>query len=273
MQSPRIMQKNILSVDLEDWGQSTYDLNAPITNYVVENTSKLLDIFSQAKSKATFFCQGLVAEKFPELIKRIHQAGHEIGTHGWSHRSVQELGQKGFKSELYKSVKILEDIIGEKVHGHRAPDFSIDIRSDWPFDIISECGLEYDSSVYPIYGKNYGSPDCPLGPFKLDSGLWEIPLSTYVILGKRRAVLGGGYFRMYPYALSEYFLRGINRQNRPAVIYLHPYEINPAELRGRGIGLKTRIHQGLFRSLIPGRLMKLLADFSFIPIRSYLENE
>ena len=124
------MLKNILTIDLEDWRQSTYDLNALISENVLHNTEQLLDILNQHNTRATFFCLGLVAEKYPELIRKIYDAGHEIGTHGWSHKSVKALGKDTFRDELDRSIKLLEDICGEKVLGHRAPDFSIDLETE-----------------------------------------------------------------------------------------------------------------------------------------------
>lgn len=268
-----IMPKNILSIDLEDWRQSTYDLSAPISENVISNTEIILEILDSYNTHATFFCLGLVAEKFPDLIRKVHEQGHEIASHGWSHKSVKALGKDAFKDELDRSVKLLEDICGEKVTGHRAPDFSIDLDTEWAFDTMSELGLRYDSSIFPIKGRRYGSPECRQEPFKFDNGLWEVPLSTMDLMGKRIPVLGGGYFRLYPYSMSAFFVKQINLDKRPAVVYLHPYEINPAELADGNVDRKTRVHQGLFRSQVKSRLKRMLRDFEFVPVRSYLNYE
>jgi polysaccharide deacetylase family protein (PEP-CTERM system associated) len=267
------MLKNILTIDLEDWRQSSYDLNASISENVLHNTQQLLDILNQHDTGATFFCLGLVAEKYPGLIRKIHDAGHEIGTHGWSHKSVKSLGKDTFRNELDRSIKLLEDICGEKVQGHRAPDFSIELQTEWAFEIMNELGLLYDSSIYPIKGKRYGSPECRPDPFQFPNGLWEVPLSTVEMMGRRIPVLGGGYFRLYPYSMSSFFVKQINLDKRPAVVYLHPYELNPDELVSGDIDRKTRIHQGLFRSQVKSRLKRLLTDFQFVSVRSYLQNE
>lgn len=262
--------KNILSVDLEDWYQSSYDRSASISNVVIDNTKKLLDLFGRQDVRATFFCQGLVAEKFPDLIKEIHSQGHEITSHGWSHISVKELGPDKFKSEIIRTKNLLEEICSEKIIGYRAPDFSIDLDLKWAFEILQEAGIKYDSSLYPISGKRYGSPECKLAPFKMKSGLWELPLSTVDLWGHRWPVLGGGYFRLYPYVLSKYFIREINAENRPAILYIHPYEINPDELDNLQVDWKTKFHQGLFRNRVSNRLEHVLSEFSFTSAKEWL---
>lgn len=219
---------------------------------------------------ATFFCQGLVAEKYPRLIKDVHAAGHEIATHGWSHKSVKKLGKEKFKEELNHSIRLLEDICGEKVLGHRAPDFSIDLEMQWVFEIMREAGLVYDSSIFPIQGKRYGSPECRVEPYCLDKNFWEIPLSTITLWGRRFPVLGGGYFRLCPYSLSTFFIKAINAENRPAIIYIHPYELDMVALNDADIPIKIRIHQGLFRSRIMGRLKSLFKEHKLISIRRLL---
>jgi polysaccharide deacetylase family protein (PEP-CTERM system associated) len=257
------MKTHFFTVDLEDWPQSVLDRNLSISSRVVENTERLLDLLGQYGVKGTFFCLGLVAEKYPELIRSVHNSGHEIGTHGWSHQSVKQLGPEKFKSELLRSIKLLEDICGQRVRGHRAPDFSIDLDMHWAFDIMREAGLDYDSSVFPIPGKRYGSPNCPLNPFQDDNGLWELPLTAVNLLGKRRPVLGGGYFRLYPWFVSRACLNKLEEENRRAMFYMHPYEIAVEELNSISMPLKMRLHQGLFRSRIRLRLRKMLKEFKF----------
>lgn len=266
------MSHHIISVDLEDWPQSCVNQSLSITNSVVRNTEIILDLFDQYSIKATFFCLGLVAEKYPGLIRRVHSKGHEIGTHGWSHRSVKKLGPSKFKSELDRSVKLLQDVCGKQVRGHRAPDFSIDLSMTWAFDIIREIGLEYDSSIFPIKGSRYGSPESPVYPYRFQSGLWEIPLTTVDVVNRRIPVLGGGYFRLFPYHLSRAFLKKIQAEKRIAVIYLHPYEINPRELKEYDISRKMRFHQGLFRSRVALRLKRLFSEFKFTTAQKYIEN-
>ncbi|MBD3380949.1 MAG: DUF3473 domain-containing protein [candidate division Zixibacteria bacterium] len=266
------MYRHIISVDLEDWPQSCLDYNLPITPNVIDNTGMLLDLFDKYGVKATFFCLGLVAEKYPELIRKVHNDGHEIGTHGWSHRSVKELGPDKFKSELVRSIKVLEDICGQQVRGHRAPDFSIDLDMHWAFDIMREAGLDYDSSIFPINGGRYGSPDSPVYPYGFQNGLWEYPLSTVKIMKRKIPILGGGYFRLFPYNLSRRFLRMIEKESRPAVVYIHPYELNCQELHTLEVSRKTRLHQGLFRSRVALRLKKLFKEFAFGSMADYQFN-
>jgi len=263
---------NMLTVDLEDWLQSTYDCTSEITNYVYDNSLRLLDLLESVDVRATFFCLGKVVRKYPELISRIASAGHEIATHGLSHKSVKELGPEKFKAELSESIKLLEDICGQKVLGHRAPDFTIDLDTSWAFEIMREAGLLYDSSIFPIKGRRYGSPECRLAPFQIRKNFWEIPLTAIEMAGRRFPVLGGGYFRLYPYFFSSYCLRKINNANRPAVLYIHPYEINSAEIKALSVGFKTRIMQGLFRSRIYGRLETLCREYKFTTIKRYLDD-
>jgi len=258
---------NALTIDLEDWRQSTFNNSSPITDRVLENTKSILDLLTESNTKATFFCLGLVAAKYPQLIKDIHNQGHEIATHGWSHKSVKELKRDDFKQELIRSIQILEDLCGTKVLGHRAPDFTIDMNTDWAFDAMSEAGLVYDSSIFPIKGKRYGSPECSLTPFYINDSLIEIPLSAIDFMGRRLPVLGGGYFRLYPYMISSFFLREINKEGRPVIVYTHPYEIDTLDLKRDDISAKIRLHQGLFRSRVADRLKSLLSEFRFDSIQ------
>lgn len=261
-----------LTVDVEDWPQSTLDHTLPITARAVQNTQRLLELFRQHRVQATFFILGLLAEKFPQLVADIAAEGHEIASHGYSHRAVFDLGPQGFTDELQRSVSLLEDITGQPVRGYRAPDFSITTRSLWALDLLAQHGLEYDSSVFPIKLRRYGIDRFPRGIHRLSNGLIEVPLSTVRWAGQRWPVAGGGYFRLYPYALTRQALRRLQAEGLPAIVYLHPYEIDPAELRELpwSIPWRTRFTQGLNRRLVTRRLSQLLRDFRFGPIREVL---
>lgn len=257
-----------LTVDVEDWPQSTLDHTLPITARAVQNTQRLLELFRQHRVQATFFILGLLAEKFPQLVADIAAEGHEIASHGYSHRAVFDIGPQGFADELKRSVALLEDISGQRVRGYRAPDFSITTRSLWALDLLAQHGLEYDSSVFPKKMRRYGIDQFPRGIHRLPNGLIEVPLSTVLWAGQRWPVAGGGYFRLFPYPLTRNAIRRLQAEGSPAIVYLHPYEIDPTELRELpwSIPWRTRLTQGLNRRRVAPRLTQLLTDFRFGPV-------
>lgn len=263
-----------LTVDVEDWPQSTLDHSLPITDRAVRNTRNLLELFARHEVRGTFFILGLLAEKFHTLVREIAAQGHEIASHGYSHRPVFQIGPKAFRSELHNSVKLLEDITGAPVRGYRAPDFSITDRSLWALDILAEAGIQYDSSVFPVRLRRYGVADAPRRIHRLPNGLVEVPLSTARWGGRRWPLAGGGYFRLYPYALTRLGIRSLEAEGLPAVMYLHPYEIDPSELRqfAGPVPLRLRITQTLGRRRVAPRLHRLLKEFQFAPIREILQS-
>lgn len=264
--------KNILTFDIEDWFQSTFDLNRSISSRVVSNTAKLLDILSKSSKAhgATFFVQGMVAEKFPSLVQAIAKAGYEIASHGYSHRPVNQMSPEEFREDLTKSIRVLEDIVQKPIEGYRAPDFSIDEKSFWAFRILKQLGITYDSSVFPKKMRRYGIADFSRDPVELSTyGIKEIPLSIWSGL----PIAGGGYLRLFPYALTRTAIQRMNRLHRSAVVYMHPYEINPKDFAGENIPLKIKLHQGLFRSRMASRLGRLLQDFDFISCREFVGDE
>ena len=263
---------NILSFDIEDWFQSTYNCDHAITDRVQFNTKHLLDLLSSFGIRSTFFVQGMVAEAFPNLIRDIADAGHEVGTHGHSHRPVNTLGPAAFRVEVHRSKRLLEDVTGKPVIGFRAPDFSIDKESFWAFDVLAEEGIQYDSSVFPARTPRYGIAYFQRRPHRLaGSGIYEIPMSVWDFNGKVFPVAGGGYFRLFPYVFTRRILRKINLQGLPGVVYIHPYELNPDDFRGESVPWRIRLHQGLFRSRVRPRLIKLLKDFSFVSCGDWYE--
>jgi len=262
-----------LTVDVEDWPQSTLDFALPITERAARNTRRLLAILRPHRVRATFFVLGLLAEKFPEVVAEIAADGHEVGSHGYSHKPVFGIGPAAFADELSRSVKLLESITGQRVLGYRAPDFSITQASLWALDIIAEQGLRYDSSIFPVRTSRYGIGDVPRRAYPLPNGLIELPMSTIEWLGRRWPVAGGGYFRLYPYALTRWAIERIQREGAPAVVYFHPYEIDPTELDEieQSVPLKLRLTQGLNRGYVAGRLERLLRDFQFAPVAEVLQ--
>jgi len=280
--------KNILTIDIEGWLQSSLDILGPEysmlprpiypDNRVVDNTKRILTLLDKYNCKATCFVLGTVAEKFPNLITDINNAGHEIATHGYAHELVYTLNQNDFYADLKKSITLIEKITNVKVRGYRAPYGSITNDSNWVFNILVNNGIEYDSSIFPSRGKYGGMVYDNLFPhsLKLNNGnrLIELPISTINLLNKK-VPLGGGYFRIFPY---YFFRKGINRINnkkQPAVFYFHPYEIDSDEtkLPLQNEGIKTRFvryTQGFNRKQNENKLCSLLSDFHWVSIRDWL---
>ncbi|MEO8327864.1 MAG: DUF3473 domain-containing protein, partial [Nitrospirota bacterium] len=225
---------HLLSVDVEDWQQSTLDHSLPISSQVVENTHALLDLFSEMQVRATFFVLGKVAEVYPTLARRISEAGHEVGTHGYSHESVEEMPIAKFRNELHRSVEMLRQQTGQPVLGHRAADFSISGNSLQLLEYLSEEGLIYDSSIFPVRHPRYGVPKAWRYPhgIRCASGkiLVEFPLATIRLAGLALPIAGGGYFRLFPYLWTRFGFRALEKEGLPATCYLHPYELNSSEM-------------------------------------------
>jgi polysaccharide deacetylase family protein (PEP-CTERM system associated) len=278
---------NILTIDVEDWYQSSTELFAGNdkdkiiypSDKVVRNTSKLLEILSDNDTKATFFILGTVAEKFPDLIRRIKENGHEIATHGYSHYTVYKQSPTEFAMDLEKSISLIEEITKEKVIGYRAPYFSVTKDSRWALDIMIEQGLKYDSSIFPIGRKLYGIPDAPRYPYIIQNSsgsLVEFPISTYKLMKWNIPVGGGGYLRLLPYSLIKAGIIQTNKQDYPAVIYIHPYELDTdVELiPSHNNTLKdqwVRITQELNRASVDKKIRALVNEFEFSSIRSYFD--
>lgn len=257
----------IFTADIEDWQQSVYDFDRAVSNRVVRNTSRLLDILDTHQVTGTFFIQGMVAEKFPQLIRSIAQAGHELASHSHTHRMIYHLTEAQFRAEIQRSVGLLEDISGIKVIGFRAPTFSVrDDILDWYCDALREQGIIYDSSIMlATVRRCYGFSDDGILQRIAERGLDCYPMSVSRVFGKNLPVMGGGYFRIYPYWLSRWLARDLNHNT--SIFYMHPYELDTHEYREVGkhvkIPLKMAVHQFARRSSIPGKLNKLLQDYSF----------
>lgn len=260
---------NAISVDVEDWVQSVFDPDLPLTSQFHANTRKVLEAFAARGVRGTFFVLGLAAEKAPGLVREIQQAGHEVQSHGYGHRHVQTLTQRQFREDLDRSRKLLEDILGAPVTGYRAPAFTITLRNLWALDVLVEAGFRYDSSIFPLRIRFYGIQGAPRFPHRLrtPSGyeLIEVPVASYRLCGRLIPIGGGGYFRLFPYAILRRGVRQINRENQPAVIYMHPYEYNPTELGEleHPVSLRMKLHQGIGRRRFPRRVDRLLSEFRF----------
>ena len=219
---------NYLTIDVEDYFHvAAFEKIVQVDEWdsfktrVQNNTTRLLDILDEHKVKATFFILGWVAERFPEMVKKIDQSGHPIGCHSYLHQKIYTQTPDEFREDTARAKKILEDIIGKPVLGYRAPSYSITRKSLWALEILEELGFVYDSSIFPIVHDNYGIPDSPRFPYKhKESNLYEYPISTAKIWGRKIPVSGGGYFRLFPYWFSRYALNQINRKEQAAVCLL-----------------------------------------------------
>ncbi len=265
---------NALTVDVEDFFQvSAYERIVPFEDWdkygdrVVHSTEKILELLSEQQIKATFFVVGWTAERFPELVKKIYRSGHEIGVHSYRHRLIYNLTPEQFRSDVLQCSSVLESITGIRPVCFRAPSFSITDKSLWALDILAELGFRYDSSIFPIYHDRYGIPNANPAIHLLQQAsgtIKEFPPSVYRIGGINFPVSGGGYFRLYPYWLTSWFLHKINNKvKRPFVIYVHPWEFDPDQPRipGLSVGASFRHHVGIGRNY--RKLKKLISEFEF----------
>lgn len=271
---------NLITVDVEDWfhtsaleryirPESWDDLESRVSS----NVRRVLQILDAHQVCATFFVLGWVAERHPELVREIAAKGHEIASHGYRHRLVYDLTPDQFRDYLVRSKAILEDIIDRPVAGYRATSFSIVKKTLWALDLIKEAGFVYDSSIFPIgYHDLYGIAGFPRYPYAHANGLVEIPPSTLKMLGKNIPFGGGGYFRLYPYWITNLGIRRINQEGYPAMVYLHPWELDPYCPRVAQADGRTRFRQYINLRKTEPRLVRLLKDFQWGPVRDYLPN-
>ncbi len=267
--------RNILTFDVEDWHQSTFNFDLPVTRRVVDNTSRILDICDEAGAKGTFFILGLVAESFPSLVRRIRDAGHEVASHGYDHRPVFAKTPETFRDDLRRSRALIEQAAGVPVLGYRAPDFSIPGSALWALVVLVEEGYQYDSSLFPFAGPRYGVPEAFPEPCRVMTPaghLIEFPLATTVCMGKRLPAAGGGYFRLLPYPWHRAAVARLNRLGAPATAYFHPYEIDAEELAAspHHLPIRLRLSQGTGRRWVAPRLRRLLREFEWGPARDWL---
>ncbi|WP_294131272.1 XrtA system polysaccharide deacetylase [Sphingobium sp.] len=267
------MIQNALSVDVEDWFQvGAFERTIRradwdgLTHRVEGNTDAVLDLFAQAGVTGTFFTLGWVAERYPALMRRIVEAGHEVASHGYDHARVFTFTPEQFRADLRKSRAILEDASGQAVTGYRAPSFSIDPRTPWAHPILAEEGYRYSSSVAPIRHDHYGWPDSPRFAWKPVPGsdLVELPVTTAKLGKHTLAAGGGGFFRLLPYPFSRWAIRQVNAQaGRPAIIYFHPWEIDPDQPRRTDAPLRSRVRHYTNLSVMAAKLRRLTRDFAW----------
>ncbi len=263
---------NAMTVDVEDYFQvsafepyiakSDWDT---IEHRVEANTHKILDIFAEFDQKSTFFTLGWVAERYPGLVQRIINDGHELACHGLEHIRVTEQTAEQFRADIIKSKKILEDISGRKVLGYRAASYSINTENLWAHDVLAEEGFKYSSSVYPVKHDLYGIPDAPRFSYRpiAGSNFLEIPITTLKLIEKNIPCGGGGFFRFYPYFFSKWAFQHINADKQAAIFYCHPWEIDPNQPRQKGLNFKTRFRHYLNLHKMEQRIRYLMADFQW----------
>jgi polysaccharide deacetylase family protein (PEP-CTERM system associated) len=273
--------KNVLTVDVEDWYTSSLDVlpGAEVdrgrkpAESVVRNAENLLRLLAKQGHTATFFVLGTVAEHYPQIVKAIAEAGHEVGLHSYDHRLVYEMDPGSFRSDLRKCRRLVEAAGASGPFGYRAPYWSITSKSLWALEVLAEEGIAYDASVFPISRRLYGIPGAPTQPHRVALGeglasLWEFPPSTLRVLGRNMPFGGGGYLRLLPYWVVRTSIRRLNAGGTPAIIYLHPYELDPEDVQaphgGRGL---SYWFQRLNRGGNPRKIRRMLEDFEFAGIR------
>lgn len=300
---------NALTIDVEDYFQvsnfSKFIRFSDWDNYecrVEKNTESILDILNHFNVKATFFILGWIAERYPGLIKTIWGEGHEIASHGYAHRSIWDQTATEFGQDVRISKQILEDIIGERIIGYRAPSYSITQNSNWIFKILIDEGFKYDSSVFPVRHYRYGSSNTPRFPYiitvdgpkrqslqplvihnssfviqpsyPIDSSngfIIEFPITTLKVLSENLPIAGGGYFRLFPYQITKWALKKINqKEQRPFVFYIHPWELDQDQPRLKKAPIISRFRHYVHLGKTELKLKRLLEDFKFSTVKSVL---
>ncbi len=270
------LPRNIVSVDVEDY------FHAEIFSGIVDrahwdsyssrvemNTRRLLDLFESLEVHATFFVLGWVAERFPALVREIAAGGHELACHSYWHRLIYKLDREEFRKDTRRAKDIIEQIAGRPIYGYRAPTYSVIDSSVWALDILSELGFTYDSSIFPIRHDRYGMPDAPRAPFRFrtTSGfMTEFPITTFRVAGHNLPVGGGGYLRLLPRVYTRVGLGQAQKEGVPAVVYIHPWEIDPEQPR-LPVGFKSRIRHYANLSSTFDRLRSVLQQGNYTSFR------
>jgi polysaccharide deacetylase family protein (PEP-CTERM system associated) len=263
--------RNAMTIDVEDYFQvsafAPYIARGDWDSRecrVERNVDRILGLLAEQGTQATFFTLGWVAERYPQLVRRIVEGGHEIASHGYGHERASDLSPEAFRADVGRAKALLEDLSGREVLGYRAPSFSIGERNLWAFDVLRDCGYRYSSSVYPIRHDHYGMPDSPRFAYPVREGLLEVPVTTLRLRGRNLPSSGGGYFRLLPYALSRWLIEQVNRNDQQsAVFYFHPWEIDPGQPRIAGIDAKTRFRHYVNIGRTEARIAQLLRDFAW----------
>ncbi len=275
--------RNAMTVDVEDYFQvSAFDDVVERNTWdgfelrVEASTRRLLTLFATHDVRATFFVLGWVAERCPELVRDIHLAGHEVASHGYGHQLVHRLTPEGFRDDLARAREAIETAApGAKVEGFRAPSFSITPDTLWAYDVMREAGYRYSSSVFPVHHDRYGMPAFPRRPVQLTDyegrSMWEVPMTTWRVLGRNVPVAGGGWMRVLPPSIMRRGIRAANAEGTSAIIYLHPWEVDPEQPRMATATRASRLRHYINLDKTYDRLRGLLEAFPFGTIRDVLD--
>lgn len=263
--------RNALTIDVEDYFQvSAFAPYIARSDWdqrecrVERNVDRILALLARHDTRATFFTLGWIAQRYPQLVRRIAEAGHEVASHGYGHQRASDLTEAEFTADIESAKHILEDLSGAPVTGYRAPSFSIGTGNLWAFDCLARAGYRYSSSIYPIAHDHYGMPDAPRFAHRVNDSLIEVPITTLRLFGRNLPSSGGGYFRLLPYALSRWMLRQVQaRDQQSAIFYFHPWEIDADQPRIAGIDGKTRFRHYVNIERMERRLERLLRDFQW----------
>lgn len=265
--------RNAMTCDVEDYFQvsafAPYIERAswPSRECRVEaNMERILALFERKQVRATFFTLGWIAERYPQVVRRIVAGGHELASHGYGHLRASDQSRAEFANDIRSSKALLEDIGGQAVMGYRAPSFSIGRANLWALDVLREAGYRYSSSIYPIAHDHYGMPEAPRFAFYPNGpdGLLEVPITTVQLFKRNLPAGGGGYFRLLPYALSRWMMAKVNQDDRqPALFYFHPWEVDPGQPRPQGLGAKARFRHYVNIGRMEGRIEALARDFAW----------
>jgi polysaccharide deacetylase family protein (PEP-CTERM system associated) len=269
--------RHAFSVDVEDWYQGITHSSTIVSDRFVAATDKVLQALADQSTQATFFVLGLAADKAPQVVRRIAQAGHEIQSHGYGHMEVFKGTPQQFREDLRRGKALLEDLAGCEVFGYRAPSFSIDERTPWALDILAETGHRYDSSIFPIKMRRYGIDGYPPQPHVVTTSsgqrIVEAPVACVDMLARRIPCAGGGYVRLLPGWALRYAWRHLEQQGRAGILYMHPYEYDPTEIAfyRNDFSWRKRLHQGLGRKGFPRKIDMLLRSMKWTSVRNVLE--
>jgi polysaccharide deacetylase family protein (PEP-CTERM system associated) len=271
--------KNALSIDLEDWFcVHNFAEVIPFSTWnsrelrVRESTERLLTLLDKHKVRATFFVLGWIADQVPDLIRKIAGSGHEIASHGYGHLLAKTLTPATFEKDLASSLEAIARCVPNKVVGFRAPSFSLDRTTLWVFDVLTKYGIRYDSSIFPIsFHPDYGVRDGVLSIYNVTESLTEFPMSCFKFMGMTIPCCGGGYFRVLPYSITRFGIGKCNRENRAAVFYLHPWEIDTHQPRITNIPRFKQFRHYFNIGKTEKRLERLLSDFEFSTIAEVLK--
>lgn len=264
-----MQQANALTIDVEDYFQvSAFAPHISRNDWermpcrVERNVDVILSLLDDADAKGTFFTLGWVAERYPQVVRRIAENGHEVASHGYGHHRASDQTPADFLADITRAKHLLEDIAGQAVKGYRAPSFSVGKTNPWAFECIRNAGYLYSSSVYPIRHDHYGMPDAPRFTYQPLPGLTEVPVTTNQFFQTNVPTGGGGYFRLMPYTMSRWLIARVNRiDGKPAMFYFHPWEIDPEQPRIHAAGWKSKFRHYINLHRTEQRLKRLLQDF------------